>query len=88
MAQPFDVTTRRLFERDPHAWLALAGFTAAGSLAPVDPGLPTLGATADKVVRVSDPAPWLFHLEIQASYERDLPWRLLHYNALLAARRQ
>src|SRR5687767_5732438 len=52
-AHPYEVTTRRLFERDPRAWPALAGVTTPGALTPVDPGLPTLGATAAKVVRVT-----------------------------------
>ncbi len=85
-AQPYDVTTKRLFERDPRAWLALAGFPTTSPLAPLDPVLPTVSAAADKVVRVDDEQPWLCHLELQASYERSLPWRLLRYNALLGAR--
>src|SRR5436190_983862 len=85
-AHPYDVTTRRLFERDPRAWLALAGFPTTSPLAPLDPLLPTVSAAADKVVRVEEEPPWLCHLELQASYERSLPWRLLRYNALLCAR--
>jgi hypothetical protein len=86
MAQPYDITTKRLFERDPRAWLALTGFATAGTLRPVDPLLATLSVAPDKVVRVEDAAPWLFHLELQASYDPGLPWRLLRYNALLSAR--
>jgi hypothetical protein len=39
-------------------------------------------------VLVEEEPPWLCHLELQASYERSLPWRLLRYNALLGARDQ
>jgi predicted transposase YdaD len=86
MAQPYDITTRRLFERDPRDWLALAGFATTSPLAAVDPSLATLSATADKVVRVEADVPWLFHIELQASYDRALPWRLLRYNTLLSTR--
>lgn len=42
-----------------------------------------MAATADAVIRVDDPDPWLLHLEFQARHEADLPRRLLLYNGLL-----
>ena len=76
-------------EIDPTARMFCDITTPDGQPAVADPRhvlKRTLSAAADKVVRVDDPEPWLCHLELQASYERALPWRLLRYNALLAAR--
>lgn len=55
MAQPYDVTTKRLFEHDPRAWLALASLPTESPISPVDPVLPAVSPIADKVVRVDDP---------------------------------
>jgi predicted transposase YdaD len=86
MAQPYDVTTKRLFERDPRDWLELLGFATGSHVRPIDPVLPLVALQADKVVRVEDLEPWLFHVELQASYDRELPLRMLGYNALLSMR--
>ncbi|HZO27729.1 MAG TPA: hypothetical protein VFH48_17260 [Chloroflexota bacterium] len=40
----------------------------------------------DKVLRVEARRPWLAHLELQASRDRDLPLRLHEYNAILRYR--
>jgi hypothetical protein len=68
MAQPFDVTTKRLFDTDPRAWLALAGLPTSEPISLVDPTRPATSVLADKVARVEAAQPWLFHLELQASY--------------------
>jgi len=53
-------------------------------LIPAD--LSTVTAAADKVLRVQAPTPWLAHVELQASRDRELPDRHLEYNVLLKRR--
>ena len=48
MAQPFDVTTKRLFDQDPRAWLALVGLATDDPISLVDPTLPAVSALANQ----------------------------------------
>jgi hypothetical protein len=43
-------------------------------------------ASADRVLRVLEPSPWLLHLEFQASRDDGLARRVLKYNVLLQDR--
>jgi predicted transposase YdaD len=52
----------------------------------IDGDVSTVSAMADKVLRIEESQPWLLHFEFQASYEPDLPRRMLQYNVLLNSR--
>ncbi len=86
MPQPFDITTKRLFDADPRAWLTLAGLPTSDPITLVDPTLPASSVLADKAARVDATQPGSFHLELQASYDPLLPERLLNYGARLSIR--
>src|SRR5262245_26461473 len=81
--RPFDVATRGLIETDPVGWLRWLGLPVDGPVSPVDTEVSTVLAEVDKVLRIEAPRPWLAHLELQTSRDRDLPLRLLEYNAIL-----
>jgi hypothetical protein len=82
MPKPFDVTTKVLLESDPAAWLDFVGLPKTGPVSVIDADLSTVLAEADKVIRVGGPAPWLTHIEFQASYDRILIQRVLTHNVL------
>lgn len=85
MAKPFDATLKRLIDDyapDWAAWLARWFGLPAGPLVPVDSDLSTVQPAADKVFRLPGDA-GLLHLEVQASWDGELPNRMLLYNALL-----
>jgi predicted transposase YdaD len=84
--RPFDVTTRLLLDVDPASWLAWAGLPVDGPVHSIDSELSTVLAEVDKVLQVDAPSPWLAHLELQSSRDRELPRRLLQYHALLLRR--
>lgn len=72
-------------ESQPQAWLEYAGL-AVGSpvrVTVMETDLATVTAEADRVLRVDQAAPYLAHLEFQASYDPTLGKRLLRYNVLL-----
>ena len=84
--RPFDVATRGLIETDPAGWLRWLGLPVDGPVRPIDTEVSTVLAEVDKVLRVEARRPWLAHLELQASRDRDLPLRLHEYNAILRYR--
>lgn len=83
MAKPYDSASKFLVDEFPGDWLALAGLPVAGPVEVVDANLATITAEADKVIRVGGAAPWLAHIELQASRDPRLGSRLFRYNALL-----
>ncbi|MGH7128033.1 MAG: hypothetical protein ACREIV_05660, partial [Planctomycetaceae bacterium] len=70
----------------PADWLRLIGVTVLGAVEIIDADLSTITAEADKVFRLSEPEPWLLHLEAQSGYDASLPDRMLLYNVLLTHR--
>jgi predicted transposase YdaD len=84
--RPFDVATRGLIEADPAGWLAWLGLPLDGPVRAIDSDVSAVLAAVDKVLLVDGTAPWLAHLELQASRDRDLPLRLHEYNAILRYR--
>lgn len=84
--RPFDVATRGLIETDPAGWLKWLGLPVDGPVRPIDTEVSTVLAEVDKVLRIEARRPWLAHLELQASRDRDLPLRLHEYNAILRYR--
>ncbi|MFL5341567.1 MAG: Rpn family recombination-promoting nuclease/putative transposase [Gemmataceae bacterium] len=83
MAQPFDITLKHLLESHPADCLQLVGLPTTAPVDVIDADLATVSAEADKVIRVKDRKPWLMHFEMQASYDAELPRRMLRYNVLL-----
>src|SRR5687767_11050528 len=86
MSKPYDASTKYLVEHYLADWLALTPRRAAGPAKVIDADLSTVTAHADKVLRVEEAQPWLFHLELQASRDDSLVRRLPWYNALLEYR--
>jgi predicted transposase YdaD len=86
VSKNFDATTRHLLELDPRAWLAYIGVKTDSPVQLINSDLSTVTAEADKILRVEDATPWLVHLELQSSYDADLPLRLARYNVLLEYR--
>ncbi|MFN0073771.1 MAG: hypothetical protein ACKVVP_20005, partial [Chloroflexota bacterium] len=84
MPGPFDITVKYLVQTYPRAWLHLLGHVAPGAVDILDSNLASVVAEADKVVRVDAPAPYLVHLEFQASSDAHMGRRLARYNLLLA----
>jgi hypothetical protein len=86
--RPYDVSPRSLIEGDPDGWLAWVGLPVNGPVRAIDSDVSTVLAEVDKVLRIDAPEPWLAHFELQASRDRNLPFRLLQYHALLLHRHQ
>lgn len=87
-ARRYDASTKHLFETYPRAWLAYLGLPATGPITVVDADLSAVTSEADKVLRLEGPAPWLVHVEFQASHDSTFERRLLRYNALLGSRHE
>ncbi len=80
-----DATAKYAFDRDPAAWLAVAGILIAASAARVtllDPHMPTVSMTADKLILVDDSVlgRFLVHVEFQTVRDPALDLRMLRYN--------
>lgn len=86
MSQPFDVTLKHILESHPEDCLQLVGLSTTAPIEVIDADLATVMAEADKVFHIKDRQPWLMHFEFQASYDADLPQRMLRYNVLLKNR--
>jgi hypothetical protein len=86
--RPYDLSTRHLIESDPAGWLARVGLPPDGPVRSVESDVGTVLAAVDKVLRIEAPSPWLAHFELQASYDPQLPFRLLQCHALLLCRHE
>jgi hypothetical protein len=86
MSHPYDASTKYLVETRLADWLSLCGRTTSAELRIIDADLATVTAAADRVLHVFDKPPWLLHLELQASRDRDLLLNLPVYNVLLSRR--
>ena len=69
---PFDVATKELVWEDPAAWLERFGIAATGPVEVIDSDITTLTASADKVIRVPDPEPYLVNIELQSYHDTSL----------------
>lgn len=86
MAKEFDATLKDLLEAGPADWLTWLRGTPGKQVRLIDADVSTVTAAADKVLWVEDPEPWIFHPELQGSWEPD-PGRRLHlYNTVLGHR--
>jgi predicted transposase YdaD len=68
----FDVATKELVWDDPVAWLERFGIACASAVDVIDSDITTLTATADKVIRVPEPEPYLVDIELQSYHDADL----------------
>ena len=69
---PFDVATKELVWDDPPAVLERFGITCAGTVDVIDSDITTLTASADKVIHVSEPEPYLVDIELQSYHDSSL----------------
>jgi hypothetical protein len=85
MSKPFDTTIRQLIEPGPAAWLEFLRTRVPDRawVNVIDSNLATILAEADRVVFVEGPAPWIEHLEFQASRDPRLHDRAHLYSTLL-----
>jgi predicted transposase YdaD len=68
----FDVATKELVWDDPGAWLSWLGLAFDEPVEVVDSDITTLTATADKVIRVPGPEPYLVNIELQSYHDTAL----------------
>ena len=85
MSNPFDATLKELVGKYPADWMACLGIKSSSRVDVIDADLSTVTTQADKVLLIHDPEPWLLHIELQASRDKDLSKRILRYNTLLHA---
>ena len=83
--KPYDSTLKELIELRPEDWIAFAGLPRAPAVV-IDADLATVLLEADKVIRVDGAIPFLLHIEVQSSYDKDMGERLLQYSVLLRRR--
>jgi hypothetical protein len=86
MPKAFDASLKHLIEAYPADWVRCAGVQPKGPVRAIDADVSAVTAGADKVLHVAEAAPWLLHLEVQASRDAQLPDRMLEYNVLLKRR--
>ena len=81
--KPFDVSSKRLLELDPMAWLKLAGLQGK-AVEILNSDLSSLIADADRVFRVTGAKrPYLANMEVQGSHEAGGDTRVLLYGVAL-----
>ena len=68
----FDVSTKELIWDDPAAVLERLGVGLSGPVTVIDSDITTLTASADKVIQIGGPEPYLVDLELQSSHDADL----------------
>jgi predicted transposase YdaD len=68
----FDVATKELVWEDPSAWLQRLGIACAGVVELIDSDITTLTASADKVIRVPGPEPYLVNIELHSYHDSGL----------------
>ncbi len=68
----FDVSTKELIWDDPAAVLERLGIGLSGPVTVIDSDITTLTASADKVIQIGGPEPYLVDLELQSSHDADL----------------
>lgn len=83
--KPYDSTLKELIKLRPEDWIAFAGLPHAPAVV-IDADLATVLLEADKVIRVAGAVPYILHIEVQSSYDKDMGERLLQYSVLLRRR--
>ena len=88
MLKPYDTTMKEILEvygDDWIAWLARLFHYPPGPVVTLNPEIDTVQIAADKVFRFPGDA-GLLHLEVQSSWDGELPDRMLEYNVFLHRR--
>lgn len=88
MAKQYDATLKQIlddYSPDWVAWLSPGLGLPLGPLVALDPEISTVQVAADKVFRLPAGA-GVLHLEVQSSWDGDLPDRMLEYNVYLHGR--
>src|SRR4051812_4136492 len=88
MAKPFDATLKDLIFRYPEDWLTRLDTPPDGPVEIADTDLSTVTASADRVLIVRGPEPWIADTEPQSGREENLITRLDLYRAILRHRHQ
>ena len=92
MAGEYDTVTRILLEHCAQDWLAALAprlrLTPPIEPEKLDSALATIQRFPDRLFRLRHPQNHLLHLEIQSSWESDLPQRMLEYNVFLRGQRR
>ncbi len=86
MPHPYDASMKYLLQTRLADWLPLSGRATTAELQVIDTDLATVTAAADRVLRVCEDPPWLLHLELQSSRDRDLLPNLPAHNILMERR--
>lgn len=86
MSKPFDATLKDLIYRYPDDWLSCFAVAPDGPVEVQDADLSTVTASADRVLIVRGPRPWIADIEPQSAREAGLVARLDLYRALLRHR--
>ena len=68
----FDVSAKELVWDDPAAWLERFAIGPRGPVEIIDSDITTLTASADKVIHVGGPQPYLVNFEIQSYHDTSL----------------
>ncbi len=66
---PYDVATKELVWEDPLACLERFWVACTGVVDVIDSDITTLTASADKVIRVLEPEPYLVNIELQSYHD-------------------
>ena len=69
---PFDVVTKELVWDGPTSWLERLGVRVDGPVELIDTDITTLTATADNVIKINGPEPYLVNIELHSYHDKDL----------------
>jgi hypothetical protein len=78
-----DVSAKELVWDDPAAWADRFGIGPPGAVSVIDSEITTLTASADKVLRVEAPVPYLIDLEPQSYHDKELARKLWYRQVAL-----
>jgi hypothetical protein len=69
---PFDVVTKELVWDGPTSWLERLGARVDGPVELIDTDITTLTATAENVIKINGPEPYLVNIELHSYHGNDL----------------
>jgi hypothetical protein len=78
-----DVSAKELVWDDPAAWVDRFGIGPPGPVSVIESEITTLTASADKVLRVDGPIPYLLNLEPHSYHDKDLARKLWYRQVAL-----
>ena len=83
-----DVSAKELVWDDPASWVDRFGIGPPGPVSVIDSEITTLTASADKVLRVDGPAPYLLNLEPHSYNDKELARKLWYRQVALDYRHE